>query len=451
MRTTLRAARWLLLAAGLAALGLVAAAPAFADHNEDRHTDNIRVAGQSPFPYGSDLAFKGNFAIAGSGDWDGAYHTGMRVFNVANPSAPQELSFAHCDGWHSDVDFVGQRYAVQSYDSDAPTEENSHEGGGACSPGQGEQGIRVYDVSNPTAPESIGFAVTRHGSHNLTAVGDTGLVYNSSYNLGNPSDVDGVSIVNVADNPENPEVNFLEFPDVDNRPDIPDMKNESGRLPAAPGCHDIGIHTERELAFCAGITETQIWDISDPRDPVIIEIIYNPGVNIHHGALPNAEGDVLILNDEWLGAAGGPTGCLVPGAPTGALWFYDISDPTNPQVRNWWSPKESTPQNDFCTSHFFEAFENDGRDQLVTSWYDQGVYVVDFTDPSAPEMVAQYDPEGATFWGAYAHNGALFASSFAPATFLGNDEANLDKGGLWVFELDGYSRSDDASAGAGSG
>lgn len=77
---------------------------------------------------------------------------------------------------------------------------------------------------------------------------------------------------------------------------------------------------------------------------------------------------------------GGPTGCLASKQPTGALWFYEISDPTNPRVLSQWSPPESEHTADFCTSHFFRPFVDDaGRDLLVTAWYEGGVWVVDFT------------------------------------------------------------------------
>lgn len=406
------------------------AAPAAASHDAAAHTDNMRVVDRDPFPYGTDLAFQGNTMVAGSGDWDGAYPTGVRLYNVANPQNAKRLSFANCDGWHSDVDFVGSQYVVQSHDS-----ESSNSG---CSPGEGKEGVRVFDVSNKKQPKSVGFAETVHGAHNLTALGDTGLVYVGSYNLSNPADVDGVSIVDVGANPQDPPVRFLEFPDADNSSKHPDMKNTSGRVPTSPGCHDIGFDLQRDLAFCAGIEETMIWDISDPRNPVIISIIRNPAISIHHGARPNADGDVLILNDEWAGATGGPTACLASNEPAGALWFYDISDPRNPQLKSYWSPPKAEPTADFCTSHFYDAFED--RDWVVTSWYENGVYVVDFSDPSNPKMVAFYDPPGANFWSAYAHRGAIYANSFAPATLNGHDPSTKKAGGLWVFELDGYSR-----------
>lgn len=220
------------------------------------------------------------------------------------------------------------------------------------------------------------------------------------------------------------------------------MANNSGTTPTSPGCHDIGLDLEQDLAFCAGITETMIWDISDPRNPVIETIIRNPDVSIHHGAQVNQAGDVLLVQDEWLGATGANSGCLAPNQPSGTIWFYDISDPKNPQPKSYWSAPTPDPTSDFCTTHFFGTFEmtvaGEQRDMVVTSYYQHGVWVVDFTDPSAPTTHAFYEPDGANFWAAYPYRGRLYASSFSPATLTGSDPSSADKGGIWSFELDGY-------------
>jgi hypothetical protein len=75
---------------------------------------------------------------------------------------------------------------------------------------------------------------------------------------------------------------------------------------------------------------------------------------------------------------------------------------------------------------------------VVTSYYQHGVYVADFTNPSAPTTHAFYEPDGANFWSAYPYRGKLYANSFAPATLTGSDPDSADKGGIWAFHLDGY-------------
>lgn len=417
-----------------------------------RDDSALRRIDRHAFPFGTDLSFEGDLVVAGSANWDGPADSGIRLFRRQDDGTLSPLSFLPCPAWHADVDFLPDtpddaehpsarpRYVALSHDDGAANE---------CEPGDGQAGISIIDVRNPRRPEPISFVDTIHGSHNLTTVGDTGLVYVSSYALDDPLAEAGVSIVDVGANPEDPPVTFLEFPRAQSAAERDEtrytMRNDTDKVPESPGCHDIGLDLDQDLAFCAGITETHIWDISDPRDPVIIEIIHNPLINVDHAAQVNADGDVLVVNDEWAGAAGGPTGCLTARPPTGALWFYDISDPTDAEPRGYWSPPEPDPVGDFtCTSHFFGTFETDaGGDRLVASWYDHGIWVVDFDTPELATGVAAFQPEGETFWSAYPYKGTLYANSFAPVTLTGSDD-DPGAGGLWALELDGYSHDDPA-------
>jgi hypothetical protein len=70
----------------------------------------------------------------------------------------------------------------------------------------------------------------------------------------------------------------------------------------AMGCHDITVFLPRQLA-AACITESQIWDVSEPEDPVIVSRIHNPAMQIHHSSALSWDGDVLVLGDEMGGAA----------------------------------------------------------------------------------------------------------------------------------------------------
>lgn len=398
----------------------------------DAEEHELELFARQRFDDGTDIAFQGNLLVAGSEYWndDSQDNSGIYLYRLEKDGTPRPLGFANCRGYHSDVG-IWRDFAFQSHDTASDNQ--------GCAPGMNKEGVRIFDISNPRKPHSIGFAETIHGSHNFTVVGDTGLIYVSSYNLVNATDIDGVSIIDMKTDPNKPKVKFLEFPDPsDNSAEHEDMKNESGIVPTSMGCHDIGLDLKRDRAFCAGVTETQIWDISKPQDPVIISIIHNPLVSIHHGAQVNRNGKILVVQDEWLGAAGYSTGCLAPRQPSGAIWFYDISDVERPLLLSYWSFDEPRPTADYCTSHFFGTFPD--RDWLVTSWDDHGVYVVDFTNPSLPTMVAHAEPEGGNFWSAYPYRGHIYAASSAPRVYGGGTEDGNKAGGLWVFDLTGWGK-----------
>jgi hypothetical protein len=203
----------------------------------------------------------------------------------------------------------------------------------------------------------------------------------------------------------------------------------------AVGCHDITVFMPRNLAAAACITESQIWDISDPVNPVVVSRIYNPAMQIHHSSAFSWDGDVVVLGDE-MGGAAAAFGCFTGGnGPTGALWFYDVSDPTTPQQQSFFT----IPQNEvsgFCTAHNFNPVPlNDGSRVLVTAWYNGGTHVIDFNDPANPEQMAWYKPkegtEGAT-WSSYWYNGHIFANNFDASYLPPVPESR----GLDVFTVD---------------
>lgn len=63
---------------------------------------------------------------------------------------------------------------------------------------------------------------------------------------------------------------------------------------------------------------------------------------------------------------------------------------------------------DICTSHFFGVYPH--KDWLTASWYENGVYVLDFSDPADVKEIAHADPEGAVFWSAYPYRGYVLAN-----------------------------------------
>ena len=105
------------LAAAALIAGLLGAVPATADHNADDHSKNVKQLTREPirvgkklFAQGSDLAFKGKLAIAGT-------YQGTALFKIL-PRAPfiDQIGFHACPGSQGDVSVSGN-LAFVSIDS----------------------------------------------------------------------------------------------------------------------------------------------------------------------------------------------------------------------------------------------------------------------------------------------------------------------------------------------
>ncbi len=126
--------------------------------------------------FNSDLAFKGEYAYAGN-------YEGFMIYDLGNPRSPEPISQVVCPGSQNDVS-VYRNLLVLSTDSSRSdnscasvpqpaTEESSWEG------------LKVFDISDPTNPRYIAAVETPCGSHTHTLApsknGSTLWVYVSSY------------------------------------------------------------------------------------------------------------------------------------------------------------------------------------------------------------------------------------------------------------------------------
>jgi uncharacterized secreted protein with C-terminal beta-propeller domain len=94
------------------------------------------------------LAVNGNFAYIADCD------QGLRVVDISNPAAPQEVGFVDTPGMAYDVAVDGGYAYVADY----------------------SRGVRVVDVSNPAAPQEVGFFDTPGFAHGVAVDGDLVMV-----------------------------------------------------------------------------------------------------------------------------------------------------------------------------------------------------------------------------------------------------------------------------------
>lgn len=413
----------------LTAFLLVAAvaAGASAGHSDDDHSDNFVQKALKPikvdkgvFAQGSDLAFKGNLLYAGSFE-------GLGVFKLLKDKPYiKQLGFAQCPGGQGDVTVFGN-YVFFSVDSTLVGPKCTVEDTTAADPatvaaGEHWEGLRIFDVSDPTRPRWVKSILTDCGSHTNTLLpGDTkSYIYIESYPISgqNPNCNAG----------SHRKIQIVEFPNSD--PTKAKLLDETIDVTPAPGCHDITTFPDRNLMVGACVDQSMIWNIEDPVAPELLATIQNPDIQIHHSTAMTWDGNILILGDEYSGATG-VGGCNGDEESTiGAAWFYDVSDPANPTLQGNHALPRIPPVNDpseasrfMCTNHNFNVIPvRSNKYLLAVSYYMGGIAIVDFTDPTDPTEVAYYVTRRGVSqdtWSSYWYNGRIYTNDYRSRLGIG--------------------------------
>jgi hypothetical protein len=302
-------------------------------------------------------------------------------------------------------------------------------------------GMQAFDITNPAQPVLTADVHLARG-HKLGVVPGTPIVYNANSRggaLAQPAPGVNDPRANLGEGQGQTEI--LDFSDPWNPVLVRNFTN-------GYGCHHIffwiDAAKDKHRAICAGIQYTQLWDIKDPKDPkVIVSVPMHHGntmlpstgvtqgtpvgarlLTFSHTAMLNQDGTILIAGDEFQGG-GGPAECdgvRTPAGdasgPLGNLWFYDVKDEKNPKLLGWISPPPANipagDTTDGCTAHHGRLVPDPAgkRQLLVMAWYKAGVVLVDFTDPTAPDIVDQWN-QGANTWEAWYDNGWIVTGDLA--------------------------------------
>ncbi|MDP9067430.1 MAG: hypothetical protein M3N53_03640 [Actinomycetota bacterium] len=362
-------------------------------------SDNVKLVASLPVPDGTavwdsatDLDFSGRYAYMGrwnGSDARGEAAGGAYIYDI-DGRVPKELSFVPCGGGQNDVAVVRPGLLALGYHRNL------------C--GKPSGGITMIDVRDPQRPKVLGSVAQKPwGTHTLTAYPGKDLIYASPGGWGYEGEAEGGGdeyIIDVS-NPVRPKVVATFDPKI-------------------AGCHDLSfrITAKSKLAFCAGDTMTQIWDVSDPVEPVVVSSIFNPLTGFNHSAEASPDGELLAVGEETF-----VDDCR--DGFMGSVWVYDISDPANPKLMSYYSIPRGSPIGDglfdyTCSAHNFRFIP--GTRLLVAAWFQSGMNVLDLSDPAKPEEIAYFDPAEGSYWSAYWYNGRIYASG-AP--------------GLDVFEVKG--------------
>lgn len=265
--------------------------------------------------------------------------------------------------------------------------------------------IELWDITDPRAPDFAAAVRPTGGSHKLGVVPGTPIIYNA-----NSNGQGGVIGIYDATDPTAPRL-------------VQDFRS-------GYGCHHVyfwnDASQQKFRSICAGHEATVLLDTTSPLAPSVVSVVPMhhgvPGlpsasvtpVSFSHFAILSADGDTLVVGDEMGGGLGRACGAqaqagpLSASTPTGALWFYDVADEESPLLKGWFSITAPVNTVLACTAHHGRLVPDPhGRDLLAMAWYAGGVVLVDFTDPTFPKQVAQWNT-GANAWEAWYYNGYVF-------------------------------------------
>jgi len=288
------------------------------------------------------------YAVVGFGLFTNPPNAGVHIVDVSDPRNPDLVStITDVPGFDVKV-WENYLYTVN--------------GGGSGNGG-------IVDISDPSQPNVVG---SFPSAHNIFIA--DGYMY-----LEGP----GLRILNLNASPTSPQEVFNGG-----------NKNDG---------HDATV-IDNLLYDFHGSSSTNIYDVTDPRNPVPLTSIVAPTISYHHSGWPLKNGDYLIICDE------------LAGVDKADFTVWDIRDLNNPEQVGQYNDPNATIHNLMVIGDF-----------AYTSYYAAGFRVFDVSDPSNPILVDEHDTSPSANVGL---SGAFGVYPFAPS---GNIYITDQSTGLYVF------------------
>ena len=418
---------------------------------------------------GGDFAFlNADMAFAGNTLYLGGFN-GFQVWDVSNPAAPTLRKTFVCPGGQGDVSIYHNLLFVSVEETRGRID---------CG-GQGVQdtvsadrfrGVRIFDITDIDHPRQVGAVQTCRGSHThtlLTVPSDPANVYiyvSGTSVVRSPRELAGCNANREDPNTSYFRIEVIQVPvaapqnaRVVNSPRVfaDAQGNPAGLFPGGthgPGtqqtaqtnqCHDVTVYPELGLAAGACAGNGILLDIRDPVNPRRIDEVSDPNFAYWHSATFSNDGSKVLYSDEW-GGGTQPRCRPTDRRQWGADAIFTRASGKMQFAGYYKLPAPQTDQEN-CVAHNGTLVPVPGRDIMVQAWYQGGVSVFDFTDPSRPQEIAFFDrgPMNATqsllsgYWSAYWYNGLIYGSEIGrgldifrlkPSEFLSQNEidaANL--------------------------
>lgn len=410
----------------------------------------------------SDIAFKDHYVYQGN-------FSGFTIWDVANPKSPKAVAVVPCVTSQGDPSIWGNLLFISA---EGGGNRNDCAKGGVKDPSEHMAGVRIYDVSNPSAPRLIKNVQTCKGSHTHTIIPDPkdkGVIY--IYVSGNqnarpatelagcnngtdPADPNNslfrLDVIKVPlAHPEQSDVVtgariFTDMVPAPRRGGANGRRGGRGGRGAEPGmtpppptgphnCHDVTAYPAYNLLAGACASYGLLVDISDPLKPVRLDAKADTNFSLWHTAVFSNDASKVVFTDEW-GGGTAPNCQATSMMEMGGNTTLTIANGKMTQHAYFKIPTAQSAQEN-CVSHNGGLVPVPGRDIMVQGWYQGGVDVIDFTDPNHPFEIAFFDrgpvdpppAPGDTAggaisrqrgsiggsWGAYYWNGLIYSSELA--------------------------------------
>ena len=399
----------------------------------------------------SDLAFQGNHLFMGN-------FYGMTIYDISDPANAKLLTSMICPGGQGDVS-VYKNLMFMSVEMPNGRLDCGEQGFPAVAPQPGQpggpaankerfRGVRIFDISDITKPKQVGAVQTCRGSHTHTLVidpkdkqnvyiyvsgtsfvrpatelaGCSGAPPDKDPNtslfrievikvpLARPQDASVVATPRVFGDPATGAINALTNGG---------SHQGNGRPQETNQCHDITAYPELGLAAGACAGNGILLDIKDPANPKRVEAVNDPNYAYWHSASFSNDGTKVVYTDEWGGGMG--TRCRETDPDKwGANALFTLAG-NELTFKSYYKLPAAQTEAENCVAHNGSLVPVPGRDIKVQAWYQGGISLMDFTDPSNPVEIAYFDrgPIDANrlvmggSWSAYWYNGNIYSSEIA--------------------------------------
>jgi len=207
-------------------------------------------------------------------------------------------------------------------------------------------------------------------------------------------------------------------------------------------CHDITLYPAVGYAGGACGGYGLLLDIRNPQNPVRLAAVADSNFSYWHSATFNNDGTKVLFSDEW-GGGGAPKCRASDPKEWGGDAIFTIEN-GKLNFKGYYKMPAAQTVNENCVAHNGSLIPIPGRDVMVQAWYQGGISVFDWTDPSHPKEIAFFDrgPVDSTHmamggsWSVYWYNGEIVSSEIArgldifelqPSQYLSQNEIDASK------------------------